>query len=206
MRITSFLLLLYLIASGLLVAIVNNFGLPSSYLISGSNFPFIPIIITLVNLLLATYSILASKNINPPPLIKPAFTRWILIALGLFILFCSFTLFSVSLFSPSLFGSDQPVPRMGVISSIIMSAVIAAVLYLASNMNSAQRPNLFRYIALCIAFIAVGVNAIQCLMLIFAVPVDPPTAYPFLSGLLTVSFLPFSLLILLISKRYVNMG
>jgi hypothetical protein len=43
-------------------------------------------------------------------------------------------------------------------------------------------------------------------MLIYAVPGKPPTAYPFLSGLLTIGFIPFSLLILIISKSYVAVG
>lgn len=103
-------------------------------------------------------------------------------------------MFSVSLFSPYLFGSDQPVPEIGVISFIIVALILSAILYFASKMNTAQHPNLFRYIVLVGAFLAVSVNSVQCLMLIYAVPVQPPTAYPFLSGLLTIAFIPFSIL------------
>jgi hypothetical protein len=92
------------------------------------------------------------------------------------------------------------------VSSMVISGVIAAVLYFVSNMNSAQWPNLLRHVALAISFLAVSVNTIQRLMLIYAVPVQPLTAYPFLSGLLTLSFLPLSFLVLVISKRFVTIG
>jgi hypothetical protein len=203
MRIVSFSLLLYLSASALLVAIINYTGLPSSYLLEGSDILFIPIIISAANLISAIYSIFKIKKINPPPLMRPSFMRWLLIAIGVFVLFCWFTLFSVSLFSPYLFGSDHPVPEIGVVFSLIIAIILAVILYFASRMNTAAHPNLFRYIALAIAFLAVSVNSVQCLMLIYAVPVQPPTAYPFLSGLLTIAFIPFSLLILIISKGFV---
>ncbi len=172
----------------------------------GRNIPIIPIIICIINLLLAVYSIIKAKHIYPPPLMQPSFMRWLLIAIGVFVLFCWFTLFSVSLYSPYIFGSNQPVPEIGVISSLIMALILSAILYFSSSMNTASHPNLFRYIALAIAFLAASVNSVLCLMLIYAVPVQPPTAYPFLSGLLTIAFIPFSLLTLIISKSYVAAG
>ena len=129
-----------------------------------------------------------------------SFFRWILILAGALILFCWFTLFSVSLFSPYLFGSNQPVPQIGVISSLIMALILSAILYFSSKMNTARHPYLFRYIASVVAFLAVNLASVQCLMLIYAVPSQPPTAYPFLSGLLTTAFIPFSLLVSIISK------
>jgi len=206
MRIVSFLLLLFLSVYSILTAIIIHSGLPSSSLIIGSSIPIIPIIICIMNLLLAVYSIFKKKNINPPPLKEPSAIRWILIAIGVMILFCCFTLFSVSLYSPYLFGSDQPVPEIGVISSLITALILAVILYFASRMNTATHPNLFRYISLAVAFLAVSVNSVQCLMLIYAVPVQPPTAFPFLSGLLTIAYIPFSLLILIISRSSVAVG
>jgi hypothetical protein len=202
MRIISFSMLLYLSASALLIAIINHSGLPSSNLMKEPKI-LIPVIICIINLILAVYSIFKIKKNNPPSLKRPSFMRWFLIVIGVFVLFCWFTLFSVSLFSPYLFGSDQPVPEIGVISSLIMALLLSAILYFASRMNTASHPNLFRSIALAIAFLAVSLNSVQCLMLIYAVPVQPPTAYPFLSGLLTVGFIPFSLLVLIISKSHV---
>lgn len=203
MRITSFLLLLYLSASALLVAIINYSGLPTSYLFDGPDILFIPIIICTINLLLAAYSIFKLQKINPPPLKRPSFMRWLLIAIGVIVLFFWFTLFSVSLYSPYLFGSDQPVPEIGVVSSLIMAIILSAILYFASKMNTVKHPNLFRYISLAVAFLAASVNSVQCLMLIYAVPVEPQTAYPFLSGFLTIAYIPFSMLIMIISKSYV---
>jgi len=206
MYIASFIFLIYMGVSSFFIAIINHFGvLPPSH-VKDSIIPVIPIIICTVNLILAVYSIFKAKNVNPPPLKRPTAIRWILIAIGVMILFCCFTLFSVSLYSPYLFGSDQPVPEIGVISSLITALILAVILYFASRMNTATHPNLFRYISLAVAFLAVSVNSVQCLMLIYAVPVQPPTAFPFLSGLLTIAYIPFSLLIFIISRSYVAVG
>lgn len=43
---------------------------------------------------------------------------------------------------------------------------------------------------------------IAVLVLIFAAPVTPPTTYPFLAGILTTAYLPFSALIYLLAKTY----
>ena len=204
MRIVSFLLLMYLGASAFLIAIIIHSGLPPSSLTKGSNLPIIPIIICIINLLLAVYSIFKIKNVNPPFLKRRTFTRWFLIAIGAFILFCSFTLFSVSLFSPYLFGSEQPVPQIGVICSVVVAVILSVILYFASKMNTTERPNLFRYIAMGGAFFAVNLTSVQCLMLIYAVPVQPPTAFPSLSGVLTIAYIPFSLLLLSLAKDYVS--
>lgn len=206
MRMVSFLLLFYISAFALIVAIIAYYGIPSSLLMKGFSIPIIPIFICIINFTLGVYSISKIKKVNPPPLKRPSAIRWLLISIGVLILFCWFTLFSVSLYSPYLFGSDQPVPEIGVFSSLIMALILAVILYFASRMNTATHPNLFRYIALGIAFLAVSVNSVQCLMLIYAVPVKPPTTFPFLSGLLTIAYIPFSLLILIISKSYVAVG
>jgi hypothetical protein len=203
MRLVSFLLLLYLSISAFLISFINHSGVPSSFTINGPNIVYVPIFIGIANLVVAFFSIFKGKKIIIPPLNKPAVIRWILIAIPAFVLFCGFTMFSVSLFSPYLFGSNQPIPQIGVISSLILALILSILLYFASSMNTAAHPNLFRYIALAIAFLAASVNSVQCLMLIYAVPVHPPTAYPFLSGLLTIAFIPFSMLILIISNSYV---
>ena len=203
MRIVSFLSLLYFSISAFLIAIINHSGLPSSFIIEGRNIVYVPILIGIADLVAAIFSILESKKNISPPLMKPPNIRWLLMIGAAFFPFCAFTMFSVSLFSPFLFGSNQPAPGIGVICSLIIALILSAILFFASRMNSTRKPNLFRYIALVVAFIAVSLTTVQCLMLIYAVPVQPPTAYPFLSGILSIAFIPFSLLILIISKSYV---
>ena len=204
MRIVSFLFLLYFSAIALLITILNNSILSSQQLTNGPNPPFIPAFICITNLIFAIYSIFKSKDANPPPLKRPIFIRWFLLAGGLFILFCGFTMFSVSLFSPFIYGSDRPVPEIGVILHLIMIFILSVILYFAYNMNTPERPNLFRYLAMVVAFLGVNLTTVLCLMLLYAVPVQPPTPFPFLSGLLTIAFLPISLLILIISKSQVT--
>lgn len=204
MRITSFLILLYFSATALLIAFIVYSGLPSEPLTNGSTLPYIPMVICVINLIFSIYSVSKRKNANPPPLKQPTIARWLLIALGVFVLFCGFTLFSISLFSPFLFGSQYPVPEIGVILYLIISLILSAILYFASKLNTAKRPNMLRYIALGVAFFAVNLTLVHSLTLIYAVPVQPPTPFPFLSGIMTIAYLPFSLLVLIMRMNYVS--
>ncbi|MGD9090957.1 MAG: hypothetical protein PVI38_20890, partial [Desulfobacterales bacterium] len=140
----------------------------------------------------------------PPPLKKPTVIRWFLLFAGLLVLFAGFAIFSVSLFTPYLFGSEQPVPKIGIISWLIASLMVSLILYVASRMNSTQRPNLMRYIAVVIVVIAAFLTTAQALIFIFAMPIEPPTAFPFFCGLMTIAFLPLAFLILALSKDYLR--
>ncbi|MEJ2102675.1 MAG: hypothetical protein P8X68_22290 [Desulfobacterales bacterium] len=110
----------------------------------------------------------------------------------------------MSIFTPYLFGSQHPVPQIGVVSWLVMSVVLAVLLYFASGMNSIERPSLFRYFALTVAFVAASLATVQSLILIYAVPSDPPAAFSFLSAILTLAFLPFAFLLLGLSKDYIG--
>jgi predicted neutral ceramidase superfamily lipid hydrolase len=71
-------------------------------------------------------------------------------------------------------------------------------------MNSSQRPNLFKYIVLVIAFVAASLTTVEVLILIYAAPVQPPTVFLFLSGLMTIAFIPYALLLLGLTKDYIS--
>jgi hypothetical protein len=178
-------------------------ALPSGYNIEDPNIFYVPTIIAVIQVLLAIISILLSRKLNPPPLKIPNFLRWILSFVSLLILFIGFTIFSVSLYSPYLFGSEHPVPKIGIISWLIASVIVSLILYAASKMNSTQYPNLMRYLALSIVVIAALLTTVKALIFIFAMPFDPPATFPFYAGLMTLAFLPFSLVVLGLSKDYV---
>ena len=152
MRIASLLSLLYFGACCVWISVILHYGLPQSFIIKGPNISYVPILIGVMQLLAAVYSIFLSKRGNPPPLKKPTVFRWVLLAVSVIVLFCGFIVFSVSLYSPYLFGSQQSLPGVGVISWLITSLIVTVILYPVSKMNSARRPNLFRYFALSANF------------------------------------------------------
>jgi hypothetical protein len=61
-----------------------------------------------------------------------------------------------------------------------------------------------RYFAALIAVLAAFLATAQALIFLFSMPIDPPTAFPFFCGLMTVAFLPLAFLILALSKDYVR--
>jgi hypothetical protein len=179
-------------------------GLPSGYIIQGPNIFYVPTIVAVIQIAFAVISILPSSRSILPPFKKPSFLRWILSFMCLLFLLIGFTIYSVSLYSPYLFGSEQPVPIIGIISWLIASAIVSLILYVASKMNSSERPNLMRYISLVIAAIGAFFTTAQALIFIFAMPNDPPSTFPFYAGLMTLAFLPLSLVVLGLSKDYVS--
>ncbi len=204
MRIASFLFLLCFCVSCVWITILLRFGLPQPHIIRGPDISYVPLVVSALLLLSAVFSIYLGRRVNPPPLKNRTFFRWVLFFIGVLILFGGFVVFSVSLYSPYLFGSEHSVPEIGVISWLIVSLILSLILYVASRMNSSQRPNLFRYFALVIAFLAASLTTVEVLILIYAAPVQPPTAFLFLSGLMTIAFIPYALLLLGITKDYIS--
>ena len=95
------------------------------------------------------------------------------------------------------------VPEVGVASWLIMSLFLAIILYFTSKMISTQRPNMMRFFALVMVLIAATQTIVQSLILIYAMPVKPPTVFSLLAGMMTIAFIPYALLILVIAKSYV---
>jgi hypothetical protein len=178
--------------------------LPQTDSIKGPNISYVPFIVGIIQLAAALFSIYLSKRVNPPPLKHPAALRWGLLIIGLLVLFSGYVVFNMSIFTPYLFGSKNPMPQIGVVSWLVMSAALAVILYFTSGMNSIKRPNLFRYLALTVALVAVSLTTVQSLILIYAVPSDPPVAFSFLSAALTLALLPFAFLLLGLSKDYIG--
>jgi hypothetical protein len=185
------------------VSILLRFGLPQFYLIRGPANSYVSLLVSALLLLLAVFSIYIGRKTNPPPIKNPTFFRWILFFTVLLILFIGFVIFNVSIFSPYLFGAEQPVPKIGIISWLITSFIVSPILYASSRMNSTHRPNLMRYVALSMIVIAALLTTVKALIFIFAMPFDPPATFPFYAGLMTLAFLPFSLVVLGLSKDYV---
>lgn len=204
MRIASLIGLLYFCASCVWITIILLFGISQSVMVNGPNIAYVPLIIAVLQLAAALFSIHLGKRINPPPLKHPSFLRWILLIIGLLVLFCGYVTFNMSIFVASLFGSKYPVPQIGVVFWLVMSVVLAVLLYFASGMNSEGRPNLFRYFALVLALIAASLTLVQSLILIFTVPAENPTAFVFLTAILTLAYLPFAFLLSGLAKDYIS--
>jgi hypothetical protein len=204
MRVAAVLSLLYFCACCALVTIIISFGLPQSHIIQGPKIFYVPLIVGVVVLLAAVLSIFWGKRVNPPPMKNPTPLRWVLLVVGTIVLFCGYVIMNMSIFVPHIFGSENALPQIGVFSWIVMSLILVIILSLISRMNSIKRPNLFRYFALIIVFISASLTLIQSLILIYAVPGQPPHSFPFLSGLMTIAFIPFALLVSGISRDNVS--
>ncbi len=204
MRIASILSLLYFCVCCVWITILLRFGLPQPHIIRGPDISYVPLVVSALLLLSGVFSIFLGRRVNPPPLKNPSFFRWVLFFIGVLILFGGFVVFSVSLYSPYLFGSEHSVPEIGVISWLIVSLILSLILYVVSRMNSSQRPNLFKYIVLVIAFVAASLTTVEALILIYAVPVQPPTAFSFLCALMTIAFIPYALLLSGLTKDYIS--
>ena len=186
------------------IAIILIFAIPQSHIVNGPDIVYVPLIIGMLQLAAALFSIYLSKRVNPPPLKHPGALRWVLFFIGLLVLFCGYVILNMSIFTAYLFGSENPVPQIGVVSWLVMSVALAVILYFGSRMNSIERPNLFRYLALTVTLVAASLTTIQSLILIYAVPSDPPVAFSFLSATLTLAFLPFAFLLLGLSRDYIS--
>lgn len=179
-------------------------GLPSGYTIEGPNIVFVPLVIGALQVLLAIMTIYMSRRVNPPPLKNPTFFRWVVLGALVLLLFCGCAIINMSIFSPHILGSAHAVPIIGVASWLVMFLILAVSLNIVSKKNSIQRPNLMRYFALLISVLAAFLTTSLALVLIYAVPFEPPTTFPFLSGLMTIAFIPLALLLFGLSKDYVS--
>ena len=206
MKVFSFLTFLYISASAFLIVIILQLGYPAENVIIGPNIFYVPLIIGVLQIFFAVVSMLFSRKTNVPPSGKSSILRWILLLLGVFMLFCGYTVFSISIYTPYLFGYDKPLPDIGVSSFIVVSILLGFILYFASKMNSIKYPNFFRYLVLIIVFFAVSLTTILSLILVYAVPTQPPSTFSFHSALLTLAYLPYSLLVLIITRDYVKIG
>jgi len=205
-RLLWLLVLIYLIAfSEILKAIgaILIYALPEAAVVKGKDFPYLGIINAVVILLLSFPLIFLSMKNKIPPTDQPPSKRWLWFSLGVVVTFLAHLAFLICLFVPGVIGSDVPAPQLGVTLNLAIIPVGAFLLYYSSKFNTPSQPNLLRWLVfLCVVLFSSSTLPL-ILILIFTVPTEMKTTYPFLAGVMSFGITFFSLVAVGIAKDYV---
>jgi hypothetical protein len=198
-------LLLFVISSYSLKAIgaILIYALPKTAIVEGINFPYLPVINGIIILLLSFPLIFLCRKNKLPPIEEPTSKRWLWFGLSIFTLFVAQCAFVISTYFPRVLGTNVPCPQVGVYANVVITIIGSFLLYYSSRLNTPTRPNLLRWLAflftMVISFFSLGFMMI----LIYAMPPDAKTTYPFLAGILSFNLVMLSLVNVGIAKDYV---
>ena len=202
MNLASFFSLLKISIGPLLTGLILIFALPEGKEIIGSGMPYIPFIVGLIIIIMAALALKLPKKETQLAGSRGLIIGWILFILGVVVQFSGLSFALMSIFTPHIFSSINPVPATGVPGFLCFTVAGCLLLYLSSKSTTAARPNLFRWIVFFAIFLFFDQTTIISLILIYAVPSQPPAIYPLLSSINTLSYLPFCLTIFLLAKDY----
>ena len=197
---------LYLIFCGTLskvIASINMFGLDETAVVKGVNFPELPLFIGLILLLLAFPLILLHSKYTLPYSDSASSKRWLWLGLGTSLPLLSMLLFLMSIFSPSIYFAETPVPNIGVIIYLISTPIAVLVLYSVSKFTSIQKPNQMKWLVLIITILVSTLPLVSIMILLYIMPLEDGGTYPFLAGLMTINYIYFSFLMIKIAKDYI---
>lgn len=157
----------------------------------------LPLAVALFMLIMAFLSLKRGKDTGEVPVDQPSPSRWISLLAAFLAGVAGLTLFFISLYSPRVLGRQGPWPSAGVIAFLVGALVAAIVFYSTSRKNGQRHPNLMRWIILYV----VGLSAMNwpwvlTLILLYGVPGDPPTSFPFYASLAALAYVPLSFLVL----------
>ena len=204
MRWFAFTFLLLGSFQAFMIGYANVYGAPSDFIIIGDNIPYIPFTVALLILLLAFLSLRFGKKNSEHTNIKPSPLRWIWLIVGILLQTISLWFLVYTIFGYQMLGSDMPLPNIGVMTYLLMSIVVAFLLYFTSKMNTSKYPNLFRWIILFYSVFAIGQLTVVPLMLIYSVSIEPPVAFPFWSNIAAIGYIPYSVLMVVLTKDNVQ--
>ena len=198
-RWVAFYSLLLSSVSAMTISVILMYGMPESYTEEISNAKFIPIIVMGLLIALAFYSLKPGKRTSSLPTKDPSPFRWLGLVMGLLV-----SLGGLFSFSYNIYISKQPSPSIGTISYLLLFAVSALILYLVSRMNTIKKPNLLRWIVLCLGvFVYQNLLMIGSIMLIYA---PQQMSFPLWTSIATLGYIPYGLLIVGLTKDYVSIN
>jgi len=203
MRWVAFFYLLLFSLMAFVTGFVDMYAMPGDFIIEGESVPYVPLSVAFLILTMAFLALKYGKHPGGHANRHPSRLRWIWLA-GCVVLQMTALLFLLSaIYSYPMLGSDRPLPGIGVITYVLFSIVVAALLYFSSGMNTSNHPNLLRWAVLFYSISAFGTVMPVGLMLVYAVSIEPPTAFPLWADILTVSYIPYSILMVVLAKDYV---
>lgn len=203
MRLASFLSLIRMSLGPLILGLICVYSLPTGKMVRGEAIPQVPIIVFCLLIFFSILSLKSVKKSNVIPSKKPPLSRWFLFVSGVILQLTGTTIVFLSFYSPQILGAEEAIPQTGVWIYFGCTFISCLLLYVSSKLNSADYPNLFRWMVFFTIFLMFDQTTIISLILIYAFPSPPSVIYPYLSGLNTISFLPHGLVILLLVRGYI---
>jgi hypothetical protein len=204
MHLASFFLLVKMALSSVLIGLIMTYSLPPGYEVSGSAKPYIPFSVALLIIIMAVLSLRSGGEEIELSVNRPVLIGWILLALGIVVQLSGLSFALMSFFTPHIFGSSQPVPGISVPGFLGATVIGCLMFYLSSKRNTNAHPNSLRWIVFFLIFVIYDQATIISLILIFALPAQPPATYPYLSSINTLGYLPFAFAIFLLAKDYIS--
>jgi hypothetical protein len=168
----------------------------------GQDITYLPLTIGAIIFCFAILSIFINKLAGKSPN-RPVRFRWIWFLVGVVIVSVGIFLSMGTLYAPKLFRYDSgPLPGLACLFWLPAITMASPIFYKVSRMNSDSHPNLMRYVVFlytCASLLS-GTMSLSLIM-IYAI-LGTKISYIFWGALITVGFLPPSLIILGIAKDY----
>lgn len=194
MHVIAFLLLLAACLLNTVLGMILAYALPASHAVRGPNLPYLPLAVAAAVLALGIATVAGARRGLPPPLADPGASRWLVLFCGVVFMAAGWLAANLLLFAPSTFGTRQPMDLAAVMVYLLSAVAASFALWSASHRNSRRRPNLMRYIALGWCAVGFGAATLLSLVLLFAVPANPPRTFAFPASLASLAHLPFAAL------------
>ncbi len=204
MKWASFILLLITSINQLILGLILAFALPigPETTIKGPTLPIIPFLTGFVILILSFLILkISEKGVLTE---RDKDIGWLCILAGVMCQAFGVVVFVTSIFSPSVLGISEPAPSVGIISFVTLTTLSAIFLYIGSNRNPIKNRNFNRWVSFFIVFLSNAQPFIFGLILIYAFPARSHTIDPFWSGVSAIGCLPYSVLVLFLSKEYIK--
>lgn len=207
MKISSFSLLLLTSIFPIVLGLILIYALPidAGTVVEGPVLPVLPIIVGFV---LFAFALLVLKHstadVRKHNSQSSSTIGWSLIILGVIVNTIGLIVILMSIYAPSTFGYSASVPQIGVPSFITLNCFSAILIYLGSRRNPEKKPNLLRWVSFFVILISINYPFIISCILIYAYP-DSSQVHniaPFWAGMNTIGFLPYSLLLLFLSREH----
>jgi hypothetical protein len=165
---------------------------------------YFPIIIATIILCLGILCLFINKLAARSPN-RPVRFRWLWFAGGAVILMFG-NLFAMAALhlpfnAPKILG-PEPLPGWSCLILLLVYTVVSLIFYRVSQMNSEAYPNFMRYLVFLVALHSIIGTEFFSLVMLGKPMYGPRIFYPFWGAIITLAFLPPSLLILGIAKDH----